>query len=45
VAAVLDWAAGEGFGDMADEYGWDYRSAAEMRGRHLARDLAIILRS
>jgi hypothetical protein len=29
---------------MADEYGWDYRSAAELRQRHFVRGLAMLLK-
>jgi hypothetical protein len=35
--------AGPGFAMMADEYDWDFKSAAEFRQRHLVAGLARLL--
>jgi hypothetical protein len=44
VAAVLDWAAGDGFLLMADDNDWDFRTPAEFRQRHMIAGMARLMK-
>jgi hypothetical protein len=45
VAYVLGWLSGAGFRAFADEYGWEWHSAAEFRARHTANAMARMMRA
>lgn len=44
IAAILEWLAGPGFGDLADALDWSWVSASEFRSRHLINGIARLLK-